>query len=272
MSDKAISAGNQQATFRVSERESSETIRQTPHLNGEFASLIGLLFTDGCVSPKGNSWRIYFANKSSNLINLFQDCMVAVFKIAPYRVRIREIKNANGVCAAVVGSKEIGNCLVGRFGTFRTLKFKNGELPDARLPITELLESGCIKNFLQAAFSCDGGVSFYPASRVGACGGTKWLIRTVFLSCAHPKLRSDYLKLLKVMNIKARNVPGDNKIKIETKENIKKFQENIGFVSGTVITDHSRYWRGLMKQEVLNIMVASYQDPASIYRLSKFQV
>src|ERR1700733_11986892 len=103
-----ISADNQQATQFEKIGESSETKCQTSHLNSELATLVALLFTDGCVSPKtvGKSWRIYFANKSLNLIELFRVCMIASFDIDPNRIKIIERKNINGMFAAVVNSKE----------------------------------------------------------------------------------------------------------------------------------------------------------------------
>jgi hypothetical protein len=264
-----ISADNQQATRLEKVGESSETKCQTSHLNSELATLVALLFTDGCVSPKtiGKSWRICFANKSQNLIELFRNCVIAVFDIDPSRIKIVEKKNANGMFTAIVNSKEIGDTLVSRFGTFRTLKFNDGTLPDAQLPVKDLIASNCIEIFLQTAFSCDGGISFYPVS----WHGKRWLIRTIFLSCAHPNLRSDYMELLDALDIVARNVADDGKIKIENMENIKKFQEKIGFAEGTMVTDHSKFWRGYTKQAVLDLMIASYQDLDIIYNLPQFK-
>lgn len=261
-----IGADNQQAT-RQSAGESSETICRTPHLNGELARFVALLFTDGCVSPKGKSWRIYFVNKSVNLIDLFRECAIASFAISYDRVHIRSIKNTNKMFAAVINSKEIGNYLVERFGTFRTLRFSNGSLPNTRLPVKSLIEERGVQDFLRTAFSCDGGVSLYPASR----NGKRWLIRTVFLSCAHPKLRSDYMLLLDSLGITARNVSGDNKIKIEDEINITRFREKVGFIEETMITDHSRYWRGYEKQNVLNLILASYSHPKTIFDLPQFR-
>ncbi|MGB9613343.1 MAG: hypothetical protein ACPL4K_04100, partial [Candidatus Margulisiibacteriota bacterium] len=164
----ASSADNQQETLPLlnSGRGSSETIRQILQMNKEPVSLLGILFTDGCVSPKGvNSWRIYFANKSETLIELFQECIVKVFNLDVNRVRIGKTKD--GFLGAVVDSKEIGNWLTTKFGNFRTLKFKNGKFPKIQLPISELRESGYTKEFLKVAFSCDGGLCFYPAYRRG---------------------------------------------------------------------------------------------------------
>lgn len=247
----------------------SETIRRIPQMSKELAQLLGELFTDGCVSPKKkNSWRIYFAAKSQNLTDLFVKCMIKLFNLDASRIRLS--CTSDGLWRAIINSKEIGNFLVDSFGTFRTLSFKNGKQTNAKLPKKELAKSKYLADFLKTAFSCDGGISFYPASRIGKYGGTKWLIRTVFLSCAHKKLRKDYKYLLNKLGITVRDVPKDGKIKIETKEDIKKFYQNIGFVKKTVITGHSKYWEGYEKQRVLELMINSYKNPSAIYNLSKF--
>jgi len=262
-----MSADNQQATFNKLLEGASETKRRIPQRQA-LAILLGLLYTDGCVSPKGGSWRIYFSNKSVHLITLFRDCIINAFKHQQPRVRIG--LTSDKFHKAVVDSKEIGNYLVGSFGTFRTLKFKNGQLPQTALPIQFLRGNGQITHFLQAAFSADGGLCFYPARRSGKNGGTQWLIRTVFLACAHPKLRADYLILLNSLGIRAREVSADGKIKIETEADIKKFEKSVGFVSGALITLHSKYWNGYEKNQVLKYMIASYSNPSKFYQLSVF--
>lgn len=268
MRNKSTSAGNQQGS--PIKLDPSETIRRIPQRR-ELILLLAILFTDGCVSPKGvRSWRIFFANKSKTLIDLFRDCIITTFSYGPERVRLGY--TSDGLFKAVVDSKEIGEYLVNRFGTFRTLKFQNGKNTKAKLPLIFLERSPFLAEFLRVAFSCDGGLSFYPARRNGKRGGTKWLIRTIFLSCVHPKLRSDYMYLLKKLGVNAREVPNDGKIKIEREKEIKKFYDLIGFVRGVKVTGNSKYWSGQEKQKVLEIMTASYNNPSKIYNLEKFSL
>ncbi len=263
-----MNADNQQAIFPILESESSETTRRIPPKQA-LAILLGLLYTDGCVSPKGKSWRIYFVNKSKKLIELFRDSVATVFEQYHPNIRIGFTKDC--LYTAIVDSKIIGNFLVGSFGTFRTLKFENGELPPAQLPLEFLQSSEISTKFLQAAFSCDGGICFYPAKRYGKNGGTQWLIRTVFLACAHPKLRAGYRSLLENLGIYSREVPKDGKIKIEREEDVRKFAEIIKFVPGTFVTLHSKYWNGIEKNEVLSKLVSSYGNPSKFYNLKLFK-
>lgn len=248
---------------------SSETTRQIPHMSKELAIILGLLFTDGCVSPrKPSSWRIYFAVQSECLTLLLRDCIAKEFNLELSRVRIG--KTSDGLIRAIVTSKEVGNSLVSSFGTFRTLKFSNGLLPPAKLPVSLLLSSGYTKEFLSAAFSCDGGVSLYVAHRKGTQGGTKWLIRTVFLACAHPALRSNYLHLITSLGIRAREVGTDGKIKIETERDIRLFAKHIGFIPGVRATGNSKFWNGEEKNAILDLLISSYDNPSIVYKLPKF--
>lgn len=234
-------------------------------------NLVAILFTDGCVSRKGvNSWRIYFSNKSKVLIDLFESCMMNAFALDASRVRVDRTKE--GLLKAVVDSKEIGGYLFERFGTFRTLDIQDGIPTKASLPVAEILQSGGVKTFLRVAFSCDGGVSCYCAYRSGKRGGTRWLSRTIFLSCTHKRLRSQYRILLKSLGINGREVPKDGKIKIETEKDIRKFHQEVGFVQGVQVTDHSKFWSGYDKQYVLEQMVDSYGKPAIIYNLPQFHL
>lgn len=265
-------AENQQGSRPVlSGIDPSETTCRIPKMDKNLAMLLGFLFTDGCVSPKWkNSWRIYFSSKSEVLLSLFQGCIIQTFYLDVKRVLVG--KTSNGFLKAVVNSKEIGNWLFTKYGRFRTLKFEDGRLPKATLPVEELVLSNCTKYFLSIAFSCDGGISFYPARHKTKHGEKKFLIRTVFLSCSHPKLRSDYVTLLKFLGIRVRNVSGDNKIKIETRENIEKFYQRIGFLDGVEVTHHSKFWRGYTKQHLLELLVSSYLNPSSIYQLPQFHL
>lgn len=235
----------------------------------EMAILLGLLYTDGCVSRKQpNSWRIYFAVTSKQLIKLFRSSTIAVFHLKSSRVRMGTTRD--GLCKAVIDSKEIGSYLTGEFGTFRTLRFKDGKLTNARLPMKQLIESGYLRDFLQSAFSCDGGLRFYPAFRSGRDGGTRWLIRTVFISCEHKKLRHDYTLLLKAMGIHANNSETDGKVKIEREHDIRLFASKIGFVPGVKVTGNSKFWQGCEKNALLEKMIASYAFPSRFYQLSRF--
>lgn len=240
-------------------------------MNQTLATLLGLLYTDGCVSPKGkHGWRMYFSNKSHALVYLFRDGMQEVFSLPAGRVRFDTTKDE--LLRAIVDSKEVGTALTATYGTFRTLAYADGTLPAAELPIAKLKQSDCVGPFLQAAFSCDGGVHLYPARRDGPRGGSTWLIRSVYLACAHPALRKQYLDLLASTGIRAREVAQDGKIKIEAESDIRQFQSRVGFVPGAIVTHSSKFWDGYEKQKLLDLLIESYGKPSTIYTLPQFEV
>ncbi len=103
-------------------------------------TLLGILYTDGCLSPKGkNGWRIYLSNTSWQIIEAFKESLMKLFNLPEYRIRIsQKLVNGKPFYKAVVNNKEIGQFLTNKYGTFRTLKYSkkvNGRIyPPASLP------------------------------------------------------------------------------------------------------------------------------------------
>lgn len=276
----ATSADNQQGRLGLITQEPSETTRQTSyyersevtslaHIEPSLATLLGLLFTDGCVSPKGNSWRIYFAVKSKGLADIFTASIETSFGLSTGKVRYGMTKD--GLHRRVVNSKDLGTFLVNNFGTFRTLAIE-GKYPPTKLPVEALIQSKLVAVFLRAAFSCDGGVSLHVGRKQGILKESRWLVRTVFLSCVHPTLRRDYLSLLAYLGVSARDLSKDGKIRIESRNEIMKFYCSVGFLPGVEVTNDSKYWRGMEKQKLLELLITSYSNPSALYNLPKFNV
>ncbi|MBI3283065.1 LAGLIDADG family homing endonuclease [Candidatus Curtissbacteria bacterium] len=236
------------------------------------ATLLGILYTDGCLSPKGkNGWRFYLGNTSWQIIKVFKDSLTSLFNLPEYRVRISEkIVNGKPFYKAVVDSKEIGQILTNKYGTFRTLRYSskiNGQLyPPASLPY-ELQNPTIICHFLKVAFSCDGGINLYVARNKYT-----WLIRNVYLACKHPVLIKQYKNLLKKIGIESKILWQDDLIRIQCKKNLEIFAKKVGFMEGVKITQHSAYWQGIEKQKVLQFAIASYGNPKAIYNLPQFRV
>lgn len=231
-------------------------------------TLLGILYTDGCLSKKGkNGWRFFLGNTSWPIIQVFKKAMMRLYGLPEKRVRISE-KQVNGkpFYKAVVDSLEIGQFLTKRYGTFRTLKLGN-KYPPASLPVALCNDPKTIRQFLKVAFSCDGGINLYVAR-----GKYKFLIRNVYLACQHPVLRQQYFELLKKLGIVGKILEKDELIRIQGKGSLEKFAQEVGFMSGVKITQNSAYWQGFEKQKVLGLAVASYGNPQTIYNLPQFRV
>lgn len=257
LSENASSADNQQEThlrMGILRDYTSNTIDFSP----ELTELIAMLYTDGGVSRHGvDSWRIYFTNSSLIAIKLFVDRVSTIFKIAPERIQVKKRYGIHYL--ARVTSKEIGSYLVDTFGTFRTLRFDNGDYPPAQLPIDKIIQNNLIGIFLRTVFSMDGGVKFYAGKEKN---GRRSLRKNVSLACHHPVLRKQYCYLLQQLGIHAANIEHDNVVRIQGENKVKAFAEKVGFIEGITVTHHSRYWVGKEKNEVLKLMLESYDNPS----------
>jgi hypothetical protein len=248
----------------------------------DYARLVGVLFTDGCVSPKGSSWRIIVSNNSPSIVDTFEGAMHRCFGKAIRRFARGKLN------VGVLDSKEVGQFLIERHGTFRTEACRAGQgcplLRGGRAPCRDCLPIGHegihyppatlpdfetsveIAAFLQAAFSCDGGVNLYVARR----GATKWLIRNVYLACKHPTLIHQYAKLLAKLGIKSRILATDWRLLIQGHTPIGQFASQVGFLPGSLIGANSPFWCGCTKSDVLALLLESYGNPRIVYDLPLF--
>jgi len=248
----------------------------------DYARLIGILLTDGCVSPKAKSWRIIVSNNSASVIDAFEETIQQCFGKSIRRFMRGKLN------VGILDSKEIGQQLIECHRTFRTeacqagqgcpflrggnkpcrsceqITFDGIQYPPANVPDLDLNVE--VSAFLQAAFSCDGGVNLYVARR----GSTKWLIRNVYLACKHPVLIHQYSDLLSRLGIKSRVMLKDWRVLVQGQVPITRFANLVGFLPGSVIGANSPFWCGRTKPEILALLLESYGKPRMIYDLSVF--
>lgn len=231
--------------------------------------LLGILYTDGCLSPKGkNGWRFYLGSTSWEIIQTFKRCLMQVLNLPEKRIRIsQKLVNNKPFYKAVADDAAAGKLLTNKYGTFRTLKYSSGIFPSTKLPEELFKDFKIASQFLKIAFSCDGGINLYVARNKYT-----WLIRNVYLSCHHPTLIQQYYLLLRKVGVEAKILLKDNLIRIQGKENLKSFLQKVGFMEGVKITQSSAYWQGFEKQKLLRLAIASYGNPRKIINLSQFKV
>ena len=238
------------------------------------ATLLGILYTDGCLSRKSkNAWRFYLSNTSYEIIQIFKNCMIKLFGLNTKRIRISKyVVNGKPFYKAIVDSASSGEFLNSKYGTFRTLAYKSVDgkviYPSTKLPFNKNSNRKIICKFLKTAFSCDGGINLYVAK---SKFGYKFLIRNAYLACKHPQLQIDYHKLLKVLGIKSKIFEKDGKILIQGRNELNKFSKKVGFLKRVKITQNSKFWQGAEKEKVLNLALNSYNNPRKIINLSKFK-
>jgi hypothetical protein len=248
------------------------------------ASLVGILFTDGCVSPKGNGWRVIVSNNSRAVVDRFEETMSVCFGKSVRRALRGKLH------VGVLDSKETGQQLIDRYGTFRTeacgahqgcpylrggskpcrqcdpITYDGVSYPPATLP--EFSSDSEVAAFLQSAFSCDGSVNLYVARRAR----NRWLIRNVYLACKHPVLLFQYVSLLARLGIRARVQQSDWRAMIRGREAISLFAKLVGFIPGAIIGANSPFWHGRTKADVLQLLLESYGNPQLIYDLPQFSL
>lgn len=236
-------------------------------------TLLGILYTDGCLSKKGrNGWRFFLGNTSWEIIEAFKESLMKLYDLPENRVRIsKKIVNGKPYYKAIVDSKAIGQFLTDKYGTFRTLKYLsevNGSVyPLASLPNWLANDREAICRFLQVSFSCDGGVNLYVA-----VNKYRWLIRNVYLACGHPTLQKQYHNLLTKIGIASKVLEKDELIRIQGKQDLEKFARSVGFMRYVKITQNSVYWQGWEKQKVLELAVTSYGNPSIVLDLPQFRI
>lgn len=249
-----------------------------------YARLLGILLTDGCVSPKGNGWRIIVSNNAIAILDCFEQAVLSCFGESIRRF------NRGKLHVGVLDSKRIGQFLIDAHGTFRTescsshqgCPFLRGgrkpcrvcnplEVCATQYPPTSLPNLATVEEkaeFLKLAFSCDGGVNLYAAQR----GTVSWLIRNVYLACKHPTLIHQYHQLLMNLDISSQVMLDDWRVLIQGRPAIQRFADIVGFLPGVTIGANSRYWMGVCKSDVLDKLLESYGNPRSILDLPMFSV
>jgi len=271
-----LSADNQQATPESIGESPQRLYAEYPRksrITNEEALLLGILFTDGCVSKKSkNCWRFYLSNTSLEIIRTFRQSMIDVFGLDSRRVRISEKEvNNKPFYKAVVDSAYCGWLLTSKYGTFRTLAYRGRDgrkiYPPTKLPFTSNTKISVLSQFLKAAFSCDGGINLYVGR---SKTGYRFLIRNLYLSCDHPQLQIDYQKLLSFFEIGSKILPRDGKVLVRGKRNLQKFRRKVGFLEGVKITQKSTFWHNWEKNKVLDLALSSYGNAKKVLKLDKF--
>ncbi len=249
----------------------------------DISKLITLLLTDGCLKRGTRTWRLVYAGNSKKLHETFRKLVKDIFDIENFYER----KDSKGVTITEFSSVTAGNELIRLCNSFRTkacktskicgkfngnqgacyrckpIKINGIEYPNVEYDkIFNSLSKNILKETLKLAFSSDGGVVL----------GVKWhkrfnkweFTRRVILKCSHPALRKSYVNTLANLKIKAKE--WDSSIVIDTKCDIIKFADGIGFLKGVKVSSKSLYWEGIEKNEVLKILLKTFEINPSFWK------
>ena len=106
----------------------------------------------------------------------------------------------------------------------------------------------------------DGGISITKSK-------TKYpyLIRKIFVDSKHPAIRKGLNNLLSIFGFSPK-IYG-NQIRLTKKRDIIAFKKIIGFLDGVYIGKDSKRFCGILKNDLVDEVIASYDDP--IYFMSR---
>ncbi len=165
-------------------------------------------------------------------------------------------------------SDELAQKLLDLSKTFRT-KPLNGKITDAKIPEEIMSNTNEIKrDFLKIFASAEGSVHLAIDKQ------RKWwtINRWVQIKCCHPIIHIQLKKMLGDLEIRPRSV--GPAIIIKGRENLTKFQKEIGFLDGCEVTNKSNSkWRGTEKNKLLNLVVLLFEiDKKCIQRMTKGEI
>lgn len=221
------------------------------------AILQALLFTDGSVMPERH--RAAFASASPVLIKRFIDLVRDVYGYRISKGYIQRGCSTNlPVTAVQFPSKEIVGDLLSDTPGYRTDPLKDGSYPKARIPKGwYALTDAQLGSVLRSAFDADGACSL----RISESSKKKCfeLEREVLLACWHPVLRKQYAELVNRLGVKA--TMHKDRVCITGEDDFRKFRETIGFSHGVLISSKSKWWQGIEKRKLLDLVLHTYTFP-----------
>lgn len=221
------------------------------------AQLQALLFTDGSVMPPRH--RVGFASTSDVLIERFVRLVKEVYGYTISKGYFQPGKSSRlPVTAIQFPSKVIVNDLLSDVPGYRTDPYEDRSYPQACLPESwYALPEEQLAVVLRCAFDADGGCSL----RISRSAKKKCfeVERQVFLTCWHPILRKQYAELVNKLGIKA--TTHKDRVSITGEDDFSAFAERIGFSPGVLISYKSRWWQGIEKRRLLELILHTYTFP-----------
>lgn len=209
------------------------------------------LLTDGSLTIEGNSYRIAFYAKDIILKDFVNALLFELSSFIP-----TEIISKKGVYAIRINDYELSRDLLTLSPNYKTspnlTQSKISYLKEAQpsLKFLKNTDKNTLLWCIRSAFSTDGSISISKRSIV-----------ELNLSCYHPTLAAEWIKLLKDCGIvgsigkSKASWCGISGVRIYDRRSIKKFADFGGFLPGVKISGKSKRYKGLEKNTVLQTIV-----------------
>lgn len=244
--------------------------------------LSAFLLTDGGISSKGDKWLIYFRNKDDFILEEFNK----ILKVE--NNKIWTSKRNDGTTFIRVVDNKLANKLFELSPSFRTkacntfpicqhltgklsrcnivgtVYVNNIEYPKVQLPSILFMSKRLACNFLKIYASCDGGVS---VSLTKNKKKSYFLVRKVLISVKHPVLSDQITRLLKHLDFQPSQYK--DQIRLVKKKDIIRFHKQVGFINGCKVSNDSKYFCGIEKNQLLNMVIKSFDIPKYLVDILK---
>ena len=211
----------------------------------EVLRVLPFVLSDGGVY---NNREIYFTSTDAALVGHFRTVATVAFGYGGYVV-----KRSNGAYVVKIKGYDYFKCLA---EVMPDILYKNDKGRAIRLPDELYSDKDLAKWFIKVYASCDGGVSVM----LGRRGNITFYVRRVFITSKNPYLRRQIGDLLKALSFAPRD-DGDKHIYLSRREDIVRYAEEIRFLEQVKVTKNSKRFRGMEKNQLLDLVVRSYGNP-----------
>ena len=240
-----------------------------------YTRLLPFLFSDGGISPKGKrGWLIYFRNNSEALVDLFCKQLQELANNT-----VRKERRRDGSFFVRLDDLELGEKFLQISPCYRTKAcgiypkcpgFNKGrcsskqncdrKFPPLKIPVEIHQRKKLMREFLRIYLSCDGGVSVTVGKNP-----SPFLVRKVFVNSSHPYLRDGLMKMFNHLGFDPKLYK--DQIRLTKRSDITRFAKEIRFLNGIKIGRDSRRFQGIEKNELLDMVSESYENPKKLITL-----
>lgn len=210
----------------------------------EALRVLPFILSDGGIYKK----EIYFTTTDDALVNHFRKAAMEAFEYSGYVV-----KRSNKSYVVKIKGYDYVRCLA---EVMPDILHKSDKTRDIKLPREIYQDPDLAKWFIKVYASCDGGVSVMR----GIKKGTVFYIRRVFITSKNGDIRRQIGELLKMLNLTPRD-DNDKHVYLSKKDDIIKYATEIRFLDHVKVTNNSKRFSGMEKNQLLDLVVKSYLNP-----------
>ncbi len=223
------------------------------------ALLATCLLTDGSLTRDGNSYRIGYYTKDQALRKFVKSLLFELSAFVP-----SEILTKKSVYAIRVSDYRLAQQLLRLSPSYKKTARNHQTIKSylkERQPSLAFLKEADEKTMtwcIRLAFSAEGSISISQSNTI-----------ELNFACYHPKLAKEWLEIFKNYGLEGhigrekKSWSGIDGVRVYSLASLKNFVGLGGFLPGVVVSNKSKRYKGLEKNEVLNKAVRARSFPVS---------